>query len=49
MILLLFQLMPTSVMTYPFDKAHCYDDFKYLNRSFNNLALKILYLFFYIS
>ena len=35
-ILLLFQLTPFNVTTYPFDGAHCNAYFKYLNGSFNN-------------
>ena len=34
-ILLLLQLTPTGVTTYPIDGAHCNAFYKYLNRNFN--------------
>ena len=36
MILLLLQLIPTGVTTYPIDGAHCNAYFKYLNPNFNH-------------
>ena len=35
-ILLLLQLTPTGVTTYPIDGAHCNAFFTYLNRNFNH-------------
>ena len=48
-ILLLLQVTPTGVTTYPFDGGHCNAFFKCLNRNVNHQALKIIYLFFDIS
>ena len=45
-ILLLLQLTPTGVTTYPIDGSHCNAFLKYLNRYFSHKALKIINLFF---